>query len=421
MKTPTRVVMPPALSWQESIAELPRLLAAAPHRLLFFAGASAILVSMSWWALVLASARFGWNFLVQLPAIPPGWAHAALMQYGTLSMFVFGFLLTVFPRWMGQPALPQRRYIPVGAGIFGGYILAHIGLLSTRHVFIAGIALMLTGWLAALVSLGGLLWRNGGKDRHALSCFIALSLGASGLAAFFAWLMGASWLYAFVAIRLGTFGLLLPIYFSVCHRMVPFFSANVIKNYCVVKPNWSLPVLWVLLLMRLAIEWAHRYDWLWIVDVPLMLFFAWHWLAWQPWKARSVRLLWALHVALAWLPIAFALFSLQSLWQYFGGAFILGRVPVHALTVGFFGSMLVAMVTRVTQGHSGRPLEMGALAWVCFLALQVVAVLRILSELLPDQPFWLTISAFAWVVAFLPWVLRSAWIYCTPRVDGNSG
>ena len=38
-----------------------------------------------------------------------------------------------------------------------------------------------------------------------------------------------------------------------------------------------------------------------------------------------------------------------------------GRAPAHALYIGFFGSLLVAMVTRVTQGHSGRPLELDAL------------------------------------------------------------
>ena len=42
------------------------------------------------------------------------------------------------------------------------------------------------------------------------------------------------------------------------------------------------------------------------------------------------------------------------------GEFVLGRAPAHALFIGFFGSLLVAMVTRVTQGHSGRPLVLGA-------------------------------------------------------------
>ena len=34
---------------------------------------------------------------------------------------------------------------------------------------------------------------------------------------------------------------------------------------------------------------------------------------------------------------------------------------------------------------------------------------------------WLVIAAWGWLLAFAPWVLRSAWIYLTPRVDGKPG
>nr|MDQ2972619.1 NnrS family protein [Pseudomonadota bacterium] len=89
--------------------------------------------------------------------------------------------------------------------------------------------------------------------------------------------------------------------------------------------------------------------------------------------------------------------------------------------IGFFGSMLVAMVTRVTQGHSGRPLQMGAVAWLCFALLQIVVLLRVRAELGGDMGLWLVIAAFGWLAAFAPWVLRSLWIFLTPRVDGRPG
>jgi len=87
--------------------------------------------------------------------------------------------------------------------------------------------------------------------------------------------------------------------------------------------------------------------------------------------------------------------------------------------------MLVAMVTRVTEGHSGRPLQMGGVAWLCFVLLQVVVLLRLHAEFGGGENFnpyfWLVIAAYGWLVAFIPWVLRSAWIYLTPRVDGKPG
>jgi uncharacterized protein involved in response to NO len=388
--------------------------------MLFFAGAAAVIVSMLWWACFLGAGYFGYAF--PTAPVPPGWAHAVFTQYGMLPLFMFGFLLTVFPRWTNQPALPQRVYVPVFAGIFGGYLLCHLGLLGIKPLLMVGVAAMLGGWTVALVALGGVLVRNGASDSHALSCFIALVFGVIGLAAFGAFVLGAPWQFAFFAIKAGTFGLLLPIYFTVCHRMVPFFSASVVQTgYRPFKPAWSLPLLWVLLLVHLGLDLTHHENWLWLADAPLALFFLGHWLAWQPWKCMKPGLLAVLHIALAWLPVAFALYAAQSWIAFSDGGFLLGRAPVHALTVGFFGSTLVAMVTRVTQGHSGRLLEMGAVAWLTFVLLQVVTVVRIYAEFTHDAPRWLLIAAFGWLLAFLPWVLRSLWIYITPRTDGKPG
>ncbi len=403
-----------------ALADLPRIFAAAPHRMMFFAGATAVIASMLWWACFLAAGYF--NRAFPASPVPAGWAHAALTQYGMLPLFIFGFLLTVIPRWMGQPALAKAHYVPVFVGVFGGYLLAHIGLLDLKPLLIAGLALMLAGWIATLAALGSVLWRNGGRDRHALSCYIALVFGTFGLAAFAAFVLGAPWQFAFVAIKLGTFGLLLPIFFTVCHRMIPFFSANVVGvGYHAFKPGWSLPLLWTLLLVHLSMELSHTFAWLWLADTPLAVFFLVHWLAWQPWKCLRPGLLAALYLAFAWLPIAFSLFVAQSLIFYFSGAFVLGRAPVHALTVGFFGSMMVAMVTRVTQGHSGRPLRMGTIPWITFGLLQLVALTRIGAEIASDMSLWLVMAAFGWLIAFAPWVLRSLWIYLTPRIDGMPG
>jgi len=132
-------------------------------------------------------------------------------------------------------------------------------------------------------------------------------------------------------------------------------------------------------------------------------------------------LLRVLFIGFAWLPIAFALYSIQSLWYASTSDFVLGRAPAHALFIGFFGSLLVAMVTRVTQGHSGRPLVLGTTAAFAFVVVQGVAVTRVLAEVLPDTFAWHAIASVGWIVAFLPWVLRSGRIYLSPRIDGQPG
>lgn len=403
-----------------SLAELPRIFAAAPHRMMFFAGAAAVLVSMGWWTVVLSAGYFG--YALPAPPVPAGWAHAALTQYGMLAPFIFGFLLTVFPRWMGQPALTKRHYVPVFAGLFGGYLVTHIGLLHLRPLFVAGLFAMLGGWIFGVVQLGRIVLRNRGQDLHALVCFAALLLGALGLAAFCAFALDAPWPFALVAIKTGTYGLLLPIYFAVCHRMLPFFSANILgPGYTVFRPAWSPPVVMALALAHGLLEGLHAFGWLWCVDLPLLALLTVHWFRWQPWKCLSPGLLAVLYAAFLWLPVGFALFALQSVVLDLSGTYILGRAPVHAITVGFFGSMLVAMVTRVTQGHSGRPLAMGVIPWITFAALQVVTLVRIVAELAPSPSAWLMVAAIGWLIAFAPWAVRSAWIYLTPRADGRPG
>jgi uncharacterized protein involved in response to NO len=403
-----------------TFAELPALLASAPHRLLFLGGSIAVLLSMAWWAVELTWMRFGMGSWPQ-PSIPPVWAHAMLIQYGMFPLFMFGFLLTVFPRWLNQPALPRASYVPVAGGVFGGYVLANVGLLNMPWLLVAGFILMLIGYLIGFHTLAKVLRASSDRNDHARSCLLAVGLGVVGLVAFLVYLFGGPSECAEGAVKLGTFGLLLPIFFSVTHRMLPFFSGSVVKGYQVTRPRWSLPVVWVLLLAHGLLDWRGALGWLWQVDVPLALVFGWHALAWQPWKALRPGLLAVLHLAYAWLPLAFVLYSVQDLIYATSGRLVLGRAPLHALAMGYFGSMLVAMVTRVTQGHSGRPLQMGAIPWLCFALLQCVALLRIRAELGGDMYLWLMIAAYGWLLAFLPWVLRSAWIYLTPRVDGKAG
>ena len=403
-----------------TFAELPAVLASAPHRLLFLAGAVAVLLGMLWWALELTWMRFGLHGWPQ-PSIPPGWAHAMLLQYGMFPLFMFGFLLTVFPRWLNQPALPRARYVPVAGAVFGGYVLANLGLLDLPWLLKGGFILMLAGYLSGLYTLAQVFRASRERNDHARSCLLALGLGTLGLVAFLVYLFGGPPACATLAIKLGTFGLLLPVFFSVVHRMLPFFSGNVARGYVVIRPRWSLPLVWLLLLAHLLLDWRGAPGWLWLADIPLALVFGWHALAWQPWKAMRPGVLAVLHLAFAWLPLAFVLYAVQDVIYVASGRLVLGRAPLHALAIGFFGSMLVAMVTRVTQGHSGRPLQMGAVAWLCFGLLQLVALLRMRAELGGDAYLWLVIAAYGWLLAFLPWVLRSAWIWLTPRVDGKPG
>ena len=397
----------------------PRLLAQAPHRLMFFIGASNLLLAMAWWAMWLADAR--WQlFGLRQPTPYAGWLHAFVMQYQMLPSFFFGFLLTVFPRWMGLPEIDRWRYLPVGLGIFGGQLATLAGMFGFEPGVVVGYWMTLAGWLAGIATLGPLLLRERGTTWHARACFLGLLLGLAGLLAWGGFLLWGDARLAFASIKLGTFGLLLPVYFSVAHRMFPFFAGNVVPGYVTWRPLWLLGAVLALCVAHLTLELLHAYAWLWLADLPLLVLLLLALWKWWP-RGQVPGLLQVLFLGLAWLPLAISLYAFQSIAYSLTGEFLLGRAPAHALFVGFFGSVLVAMVTRVTQGHSGRALVMPAVAWFTFVAIQFVAAMRIFAEVLPDGPAWQAAAGAGWLVAFAPWVARIGRIYLSPRTDGKPG
>lgn len=387
----------------------------APHRMMFFVGGLNLLLAMTWWAFWLAAAR--WSFL-EMPQPDPyaGRLHAFLMQYQVLPSFFFGFLLTVVPRWTGEADLDRRSAWPVGAGLLSGQVLTLVGALGWRPALLLGAFATLAGWMAGLFPIARLVYRDAGKTWHAIGCFGALCVGATGLALWFVSLAHDNGALGDVAISLGTFGLLAPVYFTVAHRMIPFFAASALPGYEPWRPRWILAAGWTFMALHLVLP----PEWLWLSDLPLFLLTMLMLVRWLP-NRRMPPLLLVLFLGLIWLPLAFALYTAQSLALACEGQAILGRAPAHALFVGFFGSILVAMVTRVTQGHSGRSLVLPPVAAYAFVAVQLVCFVRIGAELANDWLAWQAVAAFGWLLAFLPWVVWAARIYGSPRIDGREG
>jgi uncharacterized protein involved in response to NO len=395
------------------------MLLAAPHRAMFFVGASLLVAGMCWWLWVLLASWRGWPLAAQ--PMPVGWMHGFFMQYATLPPFVMGFLLTVFPRWMNVETVPRRTYAAVFGLMLTGAALVLMAACGVPHMLPAGLAVMLLGWLVALWTLAVRLRQHGFRDIWARSAWCALAMGAMGLTLVLCASLGAPPTWIVVASRIATFGFLLPVYFTVAHRMVPFFSGNVVPGYRVVRPAWSLLAVWACALGHLVLDLSGLRAWRWLADAPMTALLLWQWLAWQPWKARRPGLLLVLYIALAWLPLSFLLYTVDSLHVLATGEDSRALAPLHALTIGFFSAMLVAMVTRVTHGHSGRPLAMGRIPWIAFLGMQLTALIRVVGEYTTQPWPWYIAAATLWLLALTPWAVRSLWIYLTPRRDGAPG
>ncbi len=128
-----------------------------------------------------------------------------------------------------------------------------------------------------------------------------------------------------------------------------------------------------------------------------------------------VPLLWSLHVATLWFVIAF--FSM-ALWNF--GWLANVSLAVHALTVGAMAGLILAMIARVTLGHTGRMLAPPkAMIWG-FVLFNIAAVSRVFLVELNYQA-GLGIAVLCWSISFAIYLYCYGPMLWKARVDGAPG
>lgn len=396
---------------------------AAPHRMMFFAGAVQALLSMALWASDLA-ARYAGLYPPVVLSVPSTWLHAAVMIYGLFSFFIFGFLMTAMPKWVGMGPLEQSQYVPAFMLLAAGWLLFYVGLFFAILIPL-GLCIVALGWALGWWALFSVVRTSMNEHKvHAWLVVAALACGGLGAALFAIALASGNARLVQVAIEIGLWLFLVPVFFTVTYRMLPFFSGSVVRGYVEYR---SMMPLWVILsccvLQALGGIGGLR-TWLWLPDLlagSTALWLAWRW---QIHKVFVSHLLAMHHVAGVWLGLAFLLFALQNGLDALGmGGGWGGRAPLHALTVGYFGSILLGMATRITLGHSGRLISSDFWAWRLFWLYQGVVVLRLAGEWFPEvsifNPVWL--SALGWLVVFGQWSRVHLSMFLKPRPDGRAG
>ncbi len=398
-------------AWQHLIA--------ASHRSLFLAGVLQSVATLLWWIFHLDGRH-------PAAGAAPVWAHVFLMIYTFFPFFIFGFLFTTYPNWMNTEKIAPSRALLVASLMTLGVILFYLGLAIGKPVAATGVAAILAGWAVALHTLLKVLFGVRHPDkRHPVVTSIALTFGGLGAVSYLFWQITGQPLWLSVARTAGIWFFLLPVFLTVSHRMIPFFSSRVLNNYVVVRPYWAL---WMMLacsaghgVLQLSGETAYS----WLTDLPLALcalYLSW---AWGLLRSFHTRLLAVLHIAFAWLALAMLLFTAQSLISFLGnGQWIFRLAPMHALTIGFFSSMVLGMATRVTLGHSGRPLVLDRLSWALFLVIQAAATIRVAADLMPYSGWTMDLyllSGLIWLAGFTPWAVRYAPVYWRARADGQPG
>ncbi|MBO0497116.1 NnrS family protein, partial [Pseudomonas sp. Marseille-Q1929] len=326
----------------------------------FFLGACLLAaLAIPLWLLALGGMTGGWQ-----PA--GGWLawHRHELLFGFGVAIIAGFLLTAVQTWTGRPGLSGA---PLAALVVVWLAARVAGLLDLPLAL--RVLLELSFPLAVAGVMGWTLWKVRQTRNYPIVLVLVLLAGVDGLSLVDAGLqrqavLAGLWL---VAAMMGLIG----------GRVIPFFTQRGLGRVEVVKP-W--PWLDYLLLggsVLVALFYASGvalFPQLWLGALFVVLGLG-HLLRLVRWHDRGlwrVPLLWSLHLAYAWLALACLG---MALWHF--GVLLNPSLAVHALTVGGMGGLILAMIARVSLGHTGRPLQLPRGMGVGFVLLNVACVCRV--------------------------------------------
>lgn len=369
----------------------------------FLSGSAFAVVALLLWSLALSGHSGNWNPLGGVLA----W-HRHEMPFGFAAAILAGFLLTAVQNWTGRPGLSGRPLI----ALFALWLCARLAWLAGIPLAITAI-LELTFLPAVAWVLGRQLWQARQTRNYPMVAIMLLiaacdALSMSGLA------IGNDALQRNGA--LAALWLVACLMWAIGGRVIPFF----IQRGLNLPASAPLPVwvdvlglgLGILIAIALALGLAGI--WLALPFTALTVLHGvrlWRWYTHGVW---SVPLLWSLLLAYAWMPIATTLMALHSI-----NLPVAASLGHHALAVGGLGGLILAMMARVSLGHSGRPLVPSSLMSIAFAAIQLGALARLLVPIIGSTG--LMLAATGWALAFTLFIACYGRILLSARADGQPG
>ncbi len=393
------------------IEERSRLLAIAPlwrlgFRPFFLGGALFAALAIALWGLVLAGVISSW----QPAGGVLGW-HRHEMVFGFGAAIIAGFLLTAGQNWTGIPSLKGRGLLALAAL----WLLARLGwafglppalLLQVELLFLPVVA----------VVVGRMIWKvRQLRNYPVVGVLLLLSMADAQVMAGLLQgdeamqrqgVLAAIWL---VALMMGLIG----------GRVIPFFiQAGLRRTAQVPALPWleraALGGLLLLALLTAAGISLAPHPLLALLCGVLALLHGVRLWRWHDAALWQVPLLWSLYLAYGWLVVALAA---SALWH--AGLLASASAGLHALTVGSMGGLILAMIARVSLGHTGRPLQPPAAMRWAFVLINLAALVRVL---LGSQFAWGSpLAALLWLGAFALFCVFYGPMLCRARVDGQPG
>ncbi|MEN8637492.1 NnrS family protein [Pseudoalteromonas distincta] len=378
----------------------------------FLGGGLLAFLSVGYWLLILTG-HASWHL-----SIPATLWHAHEMLFGFAGVVAVGFLLTAAQTWTGVASISGKALMWLTFIWLAARLAFFVILPDIAHFNLyAALTLQVIWWLGAITALANMLLKANSKSNYPFLAILAVLCALNTLYLILVLEQKMQLAMAVVDTAVLVMTLLVGI---VAGRVLPFFTAKglgLTEQVCTPKIDKVVLYLSVLAITLFFISKLFLSP---ISPAPVVASVAVLHLArsfyWWNSKVLKIPLLWSLHFSYLALGIGLMLVAIS-----FIGSTVAFKDALHLITIGTISMMILAMMTRVSHGHTGRTLTIPHYMAVAFALVLVAAITRSLLPFIIGPHLAWQISALLWLVAFLLFLIHCTPILTRRRVDGRRG
>lgn len=343
--------------------------------------------------------------------------HAHEMLFGFVAAIIVGFLLTAVQNWTGLRATHGKPL----AALFTLWLVARILILTNISPFLWLTAVVDISFLVAAAIFMGQLVVQVKQYRNMIFIPVLLLLIMGNLLTHLSVLKQNSEFYTWgMYSTVMTITLIISI---IAGRILPMFTANGTQTTKVPNLSWLETTVIGSTLAIVLIYLTQLITYLSPIVTALIFTFsalchAIRALRWRPHVTLNTPLVWSLHFAYWFIPVSFVLFAL-----YYLGFELTASTALHGLTAGAISSIILAMIARISLGHTGRTLTPHWAMKFAFILIIFAGISRIfLGHILAFTTINIyVIVAGCWILAYLIYIIFYWKILTSPRPDGRPG
>ncbi|EWH09418.1 NnrS family protein [Catenovulum agarivorans DS-2] len=339
--------------------------------------------------------------------------HTHEMIFGFAATVAAGFVLTAVQTWTNQPSINGKPLMLLTAI----WLIARVcfALNETSSIYL-GFALQMLWWLGVIYSYSKLVLKANNKRNYIFIGLFSLMMIANATLLLADLQQNIPMAIHLAQTSVLIFALLISL---IGGRVIGFFTKNGAphsnpQQYPML--NLASNLLTAICAIGLFLTYFSQTHIIWYMLSGLFIgtgiLQTIRLIGWQPHKTLKVPLLWSLHATYLAMSLGLILMGISFVRES-----ITFSDALHLITVGSIGGMILAMIARVSLGHTGRMIIVGHTMAIAFSALIIAGLSRSLLAVFGMPQLSWKISAALWIIGFMIFVVVYTPILLAPRKD----